>query len=107
MLAAVGAPSPPPAPSVAPWTSNDAVPLNPAVGVNLSPAAPSATVMKVFAAIGVKSFLKSAPLLMLVILKCVTSAPSTALGVTTRPDVVVTLTSVVAGVTDGGSATGL
>ena len=44
---------------------------------------------------------------MLVILKCVTSAPSPAFGVMTRPDVVWTCALVVAGVTDGVSATAL
>ena len=62
------------------WTVKLPLPLKLAVGVNLSPALPSANVMNVPLLIGVvPSFLYSVPLLIPVILKCVTSAPSAAL----------------------------
>ena len=54
----------------------------------------------------VPSFRNSVPLVMPVILKCVTSTPSTALREMTRPDVVCVSSLVVALVTDGVSATG-
>ena len=55
----------------------------------------------------VPSFLYSVPLLIPVILKCVTSAPSAALREITSPLVVCVSSLVVALVTDGVSATGL
>ena len=53
------------------------------------------------------SFWNRVPFVMPVILKCVTSAPSAALRLMTRPLVVWTSSLVVALVTDGVSATGL
>ena len=76
--------------------------------MNFRPALPCAKVMKSPLAIGVvPSFWNSVPLVMLVILKCVTSAPSPALRQMTRPLVVCVSSSVVALVTDGVSATAL
>src|SRR5204862_5255497 len=76
-----------------------------AAGVNLKPAWPSATVMKSLLAIAVvPSFLKRVPLVMLVILKWVTSAPSAPFRLMTKPDVVWVSSLVVAFVTDGVSA---
>ena len=49
----------------------------------------------------IPSFLNSAPLVIPVILKFVTSAPSAAFFVITKPVVVCVSSSVVAGVTDG------
>ena len=90
------------------WTVKLPLPLKFAVGVNLSPAFPSANVMNVPLVIGVvPSFLYSVPLVMPVILKCVTSAPSAALREITSPLVVCVSSLVVALVTDGVSATGL
>ena len=90
------------------WTVKLPLPLKLAVGVNLSPALPSANVMNVPLLICVvPSFLYSVPLLIPVILKCVTSAPSAALRASTSPLVVCVSSLVVALVTDGVSATGL
>src|SRR5438874_1096761 len=76
-------------------------------GVNFNPALPSAAVMKSPLLIKVKpSCLNSAPLVMLVILKLVTSGPSIGLRVITRPEVLCVSSLVVAFVTDGVSATG-
>ena len=87
------------------WMSKDAGPV--LGGVNFSPAFPCENVMKSPALIGVVPlFWKSAPLTMLVILKCVTSLPSATLREITRPEVVCVLTVVVALVTLGVSATG-
>ena len=84
------------------------VPKKLAAGVNFRPALPWAKVMKSPSLIGVvPSFWNSVPLVMLVILKCVTSAPSTALREMTRPLVVCVSSSVVALVTEGVSATGV
>src|SRR5947208_948822 len=59
-------------------------------------------------AIGVTpSFWNSVPLVMAVILKCVTSGPSTGLRLITRPLVVCVSSGVVASVTLGVSATGV
>src|SRR5213078_4776045 len=93
---------PVPLPSMAACTLNVAEPTKPADGVKRRPAAPCATVMDAPSAIGVvPSAWNSAPLATLVILKEVTSAPSTAFGVMTRPDVVCTCATVVAPLTDG------
>src|SRR4029450_3858963 len=101
-------PSPPLSAAVDAWTSNEALPAKPSAGVNRSPKPPSATAMKSPALIGVApSFWNSVPCWMFVILKCVTSPLSAALGVITRPLVVWTCAGVVAFVTDGGSATAL
>jgi hypothetical protein len=79
-----------------------------AAGVNFKPALPSANVIRSPLLIAVEPlFLNSAPLVMLVILKCVTSPPSAALRLITRPDALCTSSFVVALVTDGVSATGL
>src|SRR6267143_3109930 len=79
-----------------------------AAGVNFNPALPWATVMKSPLLIGVVPlFWNSVPLVMPVILKCVTSAPSAALRLITRPEVVCVSSLVVALVTDGVSATAL
>src|ERR1700687_1520102 len=64
--------------------------------------------MKLPLAIGVVPlFWNRVPLGMLVILKLVTSGPSTTLRLITRPDVVCVFSLVVAGVTEGVSATGV
>ena len=55
----------------------------------------------------VPSFWNSVPFVIAVILKCVTSAPSAALRLMTRPEVVWVSSFVVAFVTDGVSATAL
>ena len=69
-------------------------------GVNFSPAAPSATVMKSPLLITVvPSFLKSVPPVMFVIWKLVTKAVSAGFGVMTSPAVVWVLSLVVALVT--------
>src|SRR5262249_59096712 len=108
MLAVAAGPRPPPAPSVAACTSNVAVRAKPFAGVNFRPRPPAATGMKSPLAIGVvPSFWNSVPLATFVILKCVTSDPSAALREITSPDVVCTCASVVAGVTDGVSPTGV
>ena len=79
-----------------------------ALGVNFRPALPSAKVIKLPLIIGVvPSFWNSVPLVMLVILKCVTSVPSAALRLMTRPVVDCTSSSVVALVTLGVSAIGV
>ena len=90
------------------WIVKLPLPLKFAVGVNFSPAFPSAKVMNVPLVICVvPSFWYSVPLVMPVILKCVTSAPSAALREITSPLVVCVSSLVVALVTDGVSATGL
>ena len=77
-----------------------------AVGVNFNPAPPSAVVMnELFAIAVVPLFLNSVPPVMLVILKLVTSAPSTAFLVMTRPVVDCVSSFVVVLVTDGVSGT--
>ena len=105
-------PSPPSLAAVAAWTSKPkAYPaplLRSAAGVNFSPAPPSATVMKSPLLITVVPSLRNrAPLAMLVILKKATSAPSAALRVITRPEVLCTSSLVVASVTDGVSGSGV
>ena len=76
-------------------------------GVNFSPAFPCAKVMKLPALIAVvPSFWKSVPLVMFVILKCVTSAPSAALREITSPVADCVFCVVAELVTDGVSATG-
>src|SRR5712691_2930630 len=76
-----------------------------AAGVNFNPALPSAKVMKSPLLIWVVPlFLKSEPLAIAVILKCVTSAPSAALRLMTRPVVLCVSSLVVVPVTDGGLA---
>src|SRR6202521_6038172 len=96
---------PPPEESVAPWAWKLPLAKEFAAGVNFKPALPSAKVMKVSLLITVvPSFLKSVPLVMLVILKCVTSAPSAGLRLITKPEVVWVSSLVVASVTDGVSA---
>ena len=85
-----------------------AVPKKFAEGVNFSPAFPWAKVMKPPLLICVvPSFWNSVPLVMFVILKCVTSVPSAAFRETTSPEVDCVSSLVVAFVTDGVSATGL
>src|SRR5260370_1096914 len=75
-----------PTASVEPCTWKLPATIEFAVGVNFNPAPPSAAVMKLLLLITVApSFLNSVPPVMLVILKCVTSAPSTAFLVITRP----------------------
>src|ERR1700674_4056010 len=97
---------PPPDESVAPWTWKLPLAKESAAGVNFKPALPSAKVMNSLLAIAVvPSFLKSVPLVMFVILKCVTSVPSAALRLITSPEVVWVSSLVVAFVTDGVSAT--
>src|SRR6267143_3689366 len=79
-----------------------------AAGVNFNPALPWATVIKSPLLIGVLPlFWNSVPLVMPVILKFVTSAPSPTFLVMTRPVVVCVSSFVVAFVTDGVSATGV
>src|SRR5229473_750961 len=79
-----------------------------AAGVNFNPALPCAKVMKSPLLIGVTTlFWNRVPLVIPVILKCVTSAPSTALRVMTRPDVDCVSSLVVVFVTDGVSAIGV
>ena len=76
--------------------------VEPVVGVNLSPAAPWATVMKCRLAIAVvPSFWNRVPPVMSVIWKLVTKAVSATLGVITRPEVVCVFSIVVASVTLG------
>src|SRR5437879_13817687 len=91
------------------WKLNVVVGLNRlAAGVNFNPALHWATVMKSPLLIGVVPlFWNSVPLVMPVILKFVTSAPSAAFRVMTRPEVVCVSSFVVALVTDGVSATAL
>ena len=75
-------------------------------GVKRRPAAPCAIVMNAPLPIGVvPSFWNSVPPVMFVTWTCVTSAPSAALRLTTRPDVVCVLVRVEAFVIDGVSAT--
>src|SRR5882762_4655502 len=108
VIVAVAAPglSTVPTASVEPCTWKLPATIEFAVGVNFNPAPPSAAVMKLLLVIIVTpSFLKSVPPVMLVILKCVTSAPSTALRVMTRPEVDCVSSLVVALVTDGVSGT--
>jgi len=77
-----------------------------AAGLNFKPALPSATVMKSPLLIGVVPlFLKSVPLVIELILKCVTSPLSTAFLVITKPVLVCVSSLVVAFVTEGVSAT--
>src|SRR5712664_200087 len=98
---------PPPTPSVPACTWKLPMPEKLAVGVNFNPALPSAIVMNWPFVIGVvPSFLNSEPLVMLVILKCVTSVLSTAFRLMTNPEVVWVSSLVVAFVTDGVSPTG-
>src|SRR6266576_4748992 len=79
-----------------------------ALGGNFNPFKPWVTVMKSPLLIGVVPLLwNRVPLVMPVILKFVTSAPSPALRVMTRPEVVCVSSFVVAFVTDGVSATGV
>src|SRR2546426_807118 len=91
------------------WKLNVVVGLNRlAAGVNFNPALPWATVMKSPLLICVVPlFWNKVPLAIPVILKCVTSAPSAALRLMTRPDPVCVSSLVVALVTDGVSATAL
>src|ERR1700674_841454 len=97
---------PPPEESVAPWTWKLPLAKEFAAGVNFNPALPSAKVIKLPSAMTVvPSFWKRAPLVMLVILKCVTSVPSAALRLMTSPEVVWVSSSVTASVTDGVLAT--
>jgi hypothetical protein len=71
------------------WTLNEPMPAKLALGVNFKPAVAWAKVMKAPLVIGVvPSFRKSAPLVMLVIWKWVTSLPSVALRLMTKPLVV-------------------
>src|SRR6267378_853412 len=84
------------------------MPLKFAVGVNFNPALPSAKVMNVLLGIGViPSFLNREPLVMLVILKCVTSVLSTAFRLMTSPEVVCVSSFVDESVTVGVSAIGV
>jgi len=95
--------NPVPAPlSTAAWMSKIAVPVTkPDVRGELQPCPTSATVMKLPLLIAVvPSYWNSVPL-MLLILKCVTSLPSTALMAMTRPLVVCVSGTVVALVTEG------
>ena len=111
MWAVAAGPSPVPPLLASPATSNvNVLPgLNKfADGLNLSPALASAKVMKSSPLICVvPSFLNSVPFVMLVILKCVISLPSTALREMTRPLVDCVSSLVVASVTVGKSATGI
>src|SRR5438132_1081665 len=101
-------PSPVPVASSAPATANDPVPEKLDAGVNFNPALPSANVMKPLLPIWVvPSCLKSVPLVIAVILNCVTSVLSAAFREITRPDVVCVSSVVVALVTDGVSAIGV
>ena len=76
--------------------------------MNFKPALPCANVMKLPLVMGVvPSLRKSEPFAIAVILKWVTSGPSTALREITSPDVVCVLGLVLALVTPGVSATGV
>ena len=87
---------------------NPPLPLKFGAGVNFNPAPPCATVMKSpFAIWVVPSFLNNVPFEIPVILKCVTSTPSTAFLVITRPLADCVSSFVDAPVTDGVSATAL
>src|SRR5437016_4776704 len=90
------------------WTLKLPLPKKLAAGVNLRPALAWANVMKSPLLIGVTPlFWNSVPLTMLVIWKCVTSAPSAALRLMTRPAAVCVSSLVVVLVTEGVSATAL
>src|SRR5438105_11030347 len=90
------------------WTWKLAVPKKFDVGVNLRPAVPCVMVMKSPLLIGVvPSLWNNVPLLIAVIWKFVTSAPSAVLRPITRPAVVCVSSLVVALVTEGVSATAL
>jgi len=105
---AVLPPSPPTALVVEACTVKLPLPLKFAAGVNFNPALPCATVMKSPLLISVVPlFWYSVPLLMPVIWKWVTSAPSAALRLITRPVVLCVSSLVVALVTEGVSTTGL
>src|SRR5205085_9417174 len=99
IVADAALPRPPPELSVAPATWKLPLPKKFSAGVNFKPAPPWATVMKSPLLIVVlPSFWNNEPLVMLVILKKVTSAPSEAFGLIARPDVVWVSSLVVAGV---------
>lgn len=101
----------PPSPAllllVAARITNEPLPLKLVLGVNFKPALAWSKVIKLLVGMAVvPSFWKSVPLLMLVILKCVTSLPSAPLRLMTSPLVVCLFSLVVALVTLGVSATG-
>src|SRR5262245_18986480 len=89
IVAVTGLPPTPPDALVAASTLKEPVPKKFAFGVNFRPALPSAKVMKSLLLICVvPSFLNNLPLVMPVILKCVTSLPSAAFREITSPLVV-------------------
>ena len=76
-------------------------------GVNFNPARPSANKTKLSAVTTVVPSLRNnVPPVMFVIFRCVTSLPSAALRLRTKPEVLCVSSSVVASVTDGVCASG-